>query len=81
MLKEVHVNDFHSTEEARRTKGADVAKAVTRVSKQRPRILEDVEKLLLVWINEKQPAGDTVTELESTDSSDSVSDNESRPTQ
>jgi transposase len=43
-------------------RGLDVAKAVTRVSKQRPRILEDVEKLLLVWINEKQAAGDTVTE-------------------
>jgi hypothetical protein len=42
--------------------GLDVAKAVTRVSKQRPRILEDVEKLFLVWINEKQAAGDTVTE-------------------
>jgi hypothetical protein len=34
--------------------GLDVAKGVTRVSKQWPRILEDVEKLLLVWINEKQ---------------------------
>jgi hypothetical protein len=35
-------------------RGLDVAQGVTRVSKQRPRILEDVEKLLLVWINEKQ---------------------------
>jgi hypothetical protein len=33
------------TEELR---GLDVAKGVTRVSQQRPRILEDVEKLLLV---------------------------------
>ena len=44
-------------------RGLDVVKGVTRVSKQRPRVLEDVEKLLLVWINEKQLAGDTVTEL------------------
>jgi hypothetical protein len=43
-------------------RGLRVAKGVTRVSKQRPRILEDIEKLLLVWINEKQLAGDTVTE-------------------
>ncbi|XP_039632281.1 tigger transposable element-derived protein 1-like [Polypterus senegalus] len=43
-------------------KGLDAAKGVTRVSKQRPHVLEDVEKLLLVWINEKQLAGDTVTE-------------------
>lgn len=43
-------------------KGLDAAKGVTRVSKQRPRVLEDVEKLLLVWINDKQLAGDTVTE-------------------
>jgi Mor family transcriptional regulator len=43
-------------------RGLDVAKGVMRVSKQWPRILEDVEKLLLVWINEKQLAGDTVTE-------------------
>ncbi|XP_030179530.1 tigger transposable element-derived protein 1-like [Lynx canadensis] len=43
-------------------RGLDAAKGVTRISKQRPRVLEDVEKLLLVWINEKQLAGDTVTE-------------------
>ncbi|XP_023665526.1 histone-lysine N-methyltransferase EHMT2 isoform X7 [Paramormyrops kingsleyae] len=43
-------------------RGLDAAKGVTRVSKQRPHVLEDVEKLLLVWINEKQLAGDTVTE-------------------
>nr|XP_033807654.1 tigger transposable element-derived protein 1-like [Geotrypetes seraphini] len=40
----------------------DAAKGVTRVSKQRPPVLEDVEKLLLVWLNEKQLAGDIVTE-------------------
>ena len=32
------------------------------MSKQQPHALEDIEKLLLVWINEKQLAGDTVTE-------------------
>jgi hypothetical protein len=37
-------------------RGLDAAKGVTRVSKQRARILEDVEKLLLAWINEKQLA-------------------------
>ena len=40
----------------------DAAKRVTRISKQWPYVLEGVEKLLLVWINEKQLAGDTVTE-------------------
>uniref|UniRef100_A0A8C5PXM0 HTH CENPB-type domain-containing protein n=1 Tax=Leptobrachium leishanense TaxID=445787 RepID=A0A8C5PXM0_9ANUR len=43
-------------------KGLDAAKGVTRVSKQRPRVLEDVEKLLLVWINEKQLVGDALSE-------------------
>jgi transposase len=42
--------------------GLDVAKGVMRVSKQQPRILKDVEKLLLVWINKTQLAGDSVTE-------------------
>ncbi|KAL0269199.1 UNVERIFIED_CONTAM: hypothetical protein PYX00_007011 [Menopon gallinae] len=40
----------------------EVAKGVTKVSKQRPRALEDVENLLLVWVNEKQLSGDSVTE-------------------
>ncbi|XP_040177160.1 tigger transposable element-derived protein 1-like isoform X2 [Rana temporaria] len=43
-------------------RGLDAAKGVTRVSKQRPRVLEDVEKLLLIWINEKKRAGDNVSE-------------------
>ena len=43
-------------------KALDAGKGVTRVSKQRLRVLEDVEKLFLVWINEKQLAGGTVTE-------------------
>ena len=33
-------------------KGADVAKGVTVISKQRTPIFEEVEKLLLVYINE-----------------------------
>ncbi|UYV83410.1 hypothetical protein LAZ67_23000910 [Cordylochernes scorpioides] len=40
----------------------DAAKGVTRLSKQRPRLLEEVENLILVWINEKQLAGDTITQ-------------------
>ena len=43
-------------------KSSDVAKGVTAVSKQRPQILEEVEKLLLIFINEKQLAGDSVNE-------------------
>lgn len=35
-------------------KSADVAKRVTVIRKQRPQMLEEVEKLLLVYINEKQ---------------------------
>ena len=33
-----------------------------RISKQQPRVLEDVEKSFLVCINEKRLAGDAVTE-------------------
>ena len=33
-------------------KGADVAKGVTVINKQRPPILEEVKKVLLVYINE-----------------------------
>nr|XP_034987575.1 tigger transposable element-derived protein 1-like [Zootoca vivipara] len=40
----------------------DVAKGVTRIVKNRPAVLEEVEKLLLIWMEEKQRAGDTVTE-------------------
>ncbi|XP_013367911.1 PREDICTED: zinc finger and SCAN domain-containing protein 29 isoform X2 [Chinchilla lanigera] len=43
-------------------KGADVAKGVTTLTKQRTQVLEEVEKLLLVWLNEKQLAGDRVSE-------------------
>ncbi|XP_053336861.1 diphthine methyltransferase isoform X1 [Clarias gariepinus] len=41
---------------------ADVAKGVTVLSRQRSKILEDVEKLLLIWINEKMIVGDRVSE-------------------
>ena len=34
-------------------RGLDAAKGVTRISKQWPYVLEDIEKLLLVWINKK----------------------------
>ena len=40
----------------------NAAKGVMRTPKPRPHVLEDVEKLLLVWVNEKRPAGDTVNE-------------------
>ncbi|XP_071057066.1 tigger transposable element-derived protein 1-like [Onthophagus taurus] len=45
-------------------KSIDAAKGLTvNVStKQRPRVMEEVEKLLLVWINEKQLAGDSISE-------------------
>ncbi|XP_063089639.1 tigger transposable element-derived protein 1-like isoform X2 [Cavia porcellus] len=42
-------------------KRADVAKGVTTLTKQRSQVLEEVEKLLLVWLNEKQLAGDSVS--------------------
>ena len=42
-------------------KSVDVAKGVTKLQKQRPQILEKVENLLLIWINEKQLAGDSVS--------------------
>ena len=41
---------------------ADVAKGVGVVSKQRPPILEKVEKLFLVYVNEVQLRGDNISE-------------------
>ncbi|KAM6467107.1 uncharacterized protein PHA67_012646 [Liasis olivaceus] len=41
---------------------ADVAKGVTILTRKRTQVLEEVEKLLLVWLNEKQLAGDSVSE-------------------
>ena len=43
-------------------KASDVAKGSTVLSKQRPQVLEEVEKLLLTFINEQQLAGDSVSE-------------------
>ena len=40
----------------------DVAKEVTMITKQHPNLLEDVGKLLLMWINEKQLKGNSVSE-------------------
>ena len=41
----------------------DVANGVPRIVKSQPAVLEEVEKLLLIWMQEKQRAGDTVTEV------------------
>lgn len=41
-------------------KEIDASKGVTRISMQRPRILDDVERLLLIWINEKIMKSDTI---------------------
>ena len=43
-------------------KGFDVSKGVTLIApkKKRPEILNEVEKLLLKWIKEKQFSGDSV---------------------
>ncbi|XP_028658934.2 tigger transposable element-derived protein 1-like [Erpetoichthys calabaricus] len=43
-------------------KSANVAKGMKSFTKQRSRTLEHVEKLLLIWITEKQCAGDSVSE-------------------
>ncbi|XP_023230982.1 tigger transposable element-derived protein 1-like isoform X1 [Centruroides sculpturatus] len=42
-------------------KDANVAKGVTVITKQRSQTLEEVEKLLLIWINEKQLAGNSLS--------------------
>ena len=52
---------MHNIKEKEEIRGLDAAKRVTRIPKQQPRFLEDVEKLCLVWLNEKQLADDTVT--------------------
>ncbi|XP_076069180.1 putative CENPB DNA-binding domain-containing protein 1 [Oratosquilla oratoria] len=43
-------------------KEANVAKGVTILAVNRSTIIEQMEKLLLVWINEKQLAGDSISE-------------------
>ncbi|XP_069188071.1 tigger transposable element-derived protein 1 isoform X1 [Procambarus clarkii] len=42
-------------------KKLEVAQGITKVTKKRPKIL-DVEKLLLIWMNERQLHGDSVSE-------------------
>ncbi|XP_044304720.1 tigger transposable element-derived protein 1-like [Varanus komodoensis] len=42
-------------------KAADVAKGVTTLTSRRSHAIEEMEKLLLVWINEKQLAGDSIS--------------------
>jgi len=43
-------------------KAADVAKGLKSLTSKRLPAVEEVEKLLMVWINEKQLAGDSVSE-------------------
>lgn len=43
-------------------KKANVATGVTAVTKQRPQVIEEMEKLLLIFIKEKQLAGESVSE-------------------
>ncbi|XP_076049471.1 putative CENPB DNA-binding domain-containing protein 1 [Oratosquilla oratoria] len=43
-------------------KEANVAKGVTVLAVNRSPVIEQVEKLLLVWINEKQLPGDSISE-------------------
>jgi len=43
-------------------KAADVAKGVKSLTSKRLPAMEEVEKLLMVWINKKQLAGDSVSE-------------------
>nr|XP_045611492.1 tigger transposable element-derived protein 1-like [Procambarus clarkii] len=43
-------------------KTLDVAKGVSKLTSKRPKLLEDVEWLLLVWMNERQLHGDCVSE-------------------
>ena len=44
-------------------KAADVAKGVENIhSKQRPQIMDEVKKLLLIWIMEKELDGDSISE-------------------
>ncbi|XP_069167432.1 tigger transposable element-derived protein 1-like [Procambarus clarkii] len=43
-------------------KTLDVAKGVSKLTSKRPKLLEDVERLLLVWMNEQQLHGNCVSE-------------------
>ena len=55
------ISTFLKNKEA--IKAADVAKGVTIVhSKQRPQIMDEVEKLLIILIKEKELDGDSISE-------------------
>jgi hypothetical protein len=41
-------------------KAADVAKGVMTLTSRRSKSMEETEKLLCIWINEKQLAGDVI---------------------
>ena len=43
-------------------KKADVARGVTVITKQRSQTIEEVEKLLLIWINDNILAGKSVSD-------------------
>ena len=43
-------------------KAGDVAKGSSVLSKQRPQVLEKVEKLLLIFVNKKQLSGNSLIE-------------------
>lgn len=43
-------------------KGADVPEGVMMLTKPGTQVLEEGEELLLMWLNEKQLTGDTVSE-------------------
>jgi hypothetical protein len=68
----IHIRDFAVAYHMQRTvskivknknviKSANVAKGLKSITKQRSRTLEHVEKLLLIWITEKQCAGDNIS--------------------
>ena len=55
------ISTFLKNKEA--IKAADVAKGVTIVhSRQGPQIMDEVEKLLLIWIKEKELDDDSISE-------------------
>jgi hypothetical protein len=43
-------------------KKADVAKGMTVITKQQSQMIEEVQKLLLIWINDNMLAGNSVSE-------------------
>ena len=44
-------------------KGVNVARRVTVLTKQRSQMIEEVEKLLLIWMNKELLAGDSVSDI------------------